>query len=167
MKDRPETANPMREKKNPVSDMAEQIVKNYEQALRSSIKMQQEAVQCWSKWFNQSAPVEDWQRRVTRFTNLVNQYVPENEKRVEELVDLMQTNTRTGTELLKKAADAAQNPMIGEGQSKWVELWTSSMAAMRSASERFTQIGGRAMDTWMDFVEKTCEASQVHVPKTI
>ena len=167
MKDRPETANPTREKNNPVSDMAEQIVRNYEQALRSSIKMQQEAVQCWSKWFNQSAPVEDWQRRVTKFTNLVNQYVPENEKQVEELVDLMQANTRTGTEILKKAADAAQNPMGGEGQTKWIELWTSSIGAMRSASEKLTQIGGRAMDGWIDFVEKSCEASQVRVPKAI
>ncbi len=162
MKEKTEAANPMRDRKNPVSDMAEQIVSNYEQALRSSIKMQQEAVQCWSKWFNQSAPAEDWQRRVTRFTHLVNQYVPENEKRVEELVDLMQANTRTGTELLKKVADATQTPMTSEGQNKWLEVWTSSMGAMRSSYERFMQIGGRAMDSWMDFAQKSSEMAQMH-----
>ena len=165
MKDKTDTANTAREKRNPVSDIADQFVSNYEQALRTSIRMQQEMVQCWGKWINQSTPAEDCQRRVTRLAGLVNQYVPENEKRVEELVDLMQANTRAGSDLLKKAADAAQTPSPGEAQTKWMDLWTSSVGAVRSASERLTQIGGRAMDSWMDFAQKSVEASQVHVQK--
>lgn len=166
MKDKTQTASSTREKKYPLSDMAEQVTKNYEQALRSGIKMQEEAVQCCSKWFNQSAPADDWQKGLTKFTSLVNEYVPENQKRVEELVDLMEKNTRTGTEILKKAADAAQNPIIGEGQGKWLDLWTTSLGAFRSTTEAMTEINGKAIDSFIDFVQKSTKTVQPRAAKT-
>jgi hypothetical protein len=165
MKDETKTASSTKDKKFPASDMAEQVVKNYEQAFRAGIKMQEEAVQCLSKWFNQCAPADDMQRRLSKFTNLANEYVPENEKRVGELVDLMEKNTRTGTELLKKAAEAAQSPMLGDGQDKWIDFYASSLEAVRSTTEALTQINGKAIDSFIDFVQRSSEFSPMRAAR--
>jgi hypothetical protein len=165
MKEDTKTANATKDKKHLVSDMAEQVVKNYEQAFRAGIKMQEEAVQCVSKWFNQCAPADDLQRRLSKFTNLVNEYVPENEKRVEELVDLMEKNTRTGTDLLKKAADAAQSPVMGEGQDKWIDFYAASLGAVRSTTEALTQINGKAIDSFIDFVQRSSDLLPIRAAK--
>jgi hypothetical protein len=165
MKDKTDAANPMEDKKNPMSDMAEQVVKNYEQALRSGLKMQQEAGQWWSNWAAQSAPPTDWQKRFTSYSTVVNEFVPATGKRMEEVLDLMERNTRTGTELLRKAADAAQAPVIADSQAKWMEFWTSSLGAVRSSGEAIAQINGKAIDAWIDFVQKNTEVTQIRVPK--
>jgi hypothetical protein len=165
MKDRPDAANPAKDQKDPMSDVVEEIVKNYEQALRSGLKMQQEAGQWWSKWFNQSAPTDDWQKRFAKLGNLVNESIPENQKRMEEVLDLMEKNNRKGAELLKKAANAAQTPDLADSQAKWTEFWTSSVGAVRSAADSIAQINGRAIDSWMTFLQKSSEITQVRAPK--
>ncbi len=165
MKDRADTASPMEDKKNPMSEMAEQMMKNCEQAMRSGLKLQQEAGQAWNNWFNQGLPAGDWQKRFTNFGNLVSDYLPATGKRMEEVLDLIEKNTRTGTELLKKAADAVQTPVIGDGQTKWMEFWTSSLGAMRSNAEALAQINGRAIESWIEFVQKNAEVAQVRVPR--
>ena len=149
-----------------LSDMAEQVAKNYEQALRSGLKMQQEAGEMWTTWMTQSAPPSDWQKRFPKFTNLVNEYVPAARERMEEVAQLMERNTRTGNELLKKAADAARTPTIADSQAKWMDFWTSSLEATRAAGETMAQISSRAIDTWINCIHKSTEIAEVRVPKT-
>ena len=71
---------------------------------------------------------------------MVNEYVPAARERMEEVAQLMERNTRTGTELLKKAADAAKSPTIADSQAKWMDFWTSSLEAARSSTETLAQI---------------------------
>jgi hypothetical protein len=165
MKEKTETASQAKEKMNPLSDMAEQVVKNYEQALRSGLKVQQEAGQWWNTWMNQSVPAADWQKRFPTFTNMVNDYVPAARDRMEEVAELLEQNTRTGTELLKKAADAAKAPVIADSQAKWMDFWTSSLEAARSSGEAVAQINRKAVDTWIDFIQKSTEVTEIRVPK--
>ncbi len=166
MKEKTDTASATEDRKNPMSDMAEQVMRNSEQALRSGLKMQQEAGQWWTNCLNQGAPANDWQKRYTNFSNLFNEYFPATGKRMEEMLDLMEKNTRTGTELMKKAADAAQTPVIADSQAKWMEFWASSLGAVRANAEAFAQINGRAIESWIDFVQKNTEITQVRVPRT-
>jgi hypothetical protein len=165
-KDKTEASSQAKEKMNQLSDMAEQAVKNYEQALRSGLKLQQEAGQWWSTWVTQSMPSSDWQKRFPTFTNIVNEQVPAARDRMEEMAELMERNTRTGTELLKKAADAAKAPMIADSQAKWMDFWTSSLEAARSSGETLAQINRRAIDSWIDLIQKGTEVTEIRVPKS-
>jgi len=165
MQDKTSTKETMKDKENPMAEMAEQAVKNCEQALRSGLKFQQEAGQWWTNALDQSASAEDWQKRFSSFTNLANGLRPATQKRMEEVLDLAEKNTRTGTELFKKAADAAQTPVIAESQAKWMDFWTASLGAARSNAEAITQINTRAMDAWIEFVQKNAEITQVRAPK--
>ena len=139
----------------PMADVAEAAFKNYQQALRTGLKLQEEAGKWWSSAWNQASLTEDWQKRMNCATGLANTFVPAAQKRMEEVISLMEKNSETGTQLLKKAVDAAQTPALAESQAKWMEFWTSSMGAVRSNAEEVTHISSKALDSWIEFVRKT------------
>jgi hypothetical protein len=155
----------MKDKANQMSEMAEQAVKNCEQAMRSGFKLQQEAGQWLSQMFDQNASAGDWQKRFTSYATLANSFRPVTQKRMEEALEMVEKNTRIGTELFKKAAEAAQTPAIPECQAKWMDFWMSSLGAARSNAEAAMQINTKAMDAWIEFVQKNAEIAQVRAPK--
>ena len=159
-----QTTNTNKEK--PVSEMAEKAMRNYEQALRTSVKLQEEAGRWWTTMLNQTASAQDWQKRVTNLTSMANGVMPVAQRRMEEVMELMEKNSRTGAELMKKAVDAAQTPAIAESQAKWIDVWTSSLGAVRSNAEALTQINTRVIDSWIDFARKNTEVTEVRVPRT-
>jgi hypothetical protein len=169
MKEKPsiEEKQTMSEKdKAPILEMADQAMKNYEQALKTGLKLQEEAGRYWGGLFNQNASTQDWQKRFLGFAGVANSLAPAHQKRMEEVLDLVEKNTRSSADLMKKAVDAAQTPVIAESQSKWLDVWISSLGAARSNAEAVTQIGGRAIDSWIEFVQKNTEVTEVRVPKT-
>jgi len=149
-----------------MSDMADTAMKNYEQALRTGLKFQEEAGRWWTSMLNQAAFTQDWQKRVTNMTGMANNLMPMAQRRMEEVMSLMEKNGRTGAELMKKAVDAAQTPAIAESQAKWMDFWTSSMGAVRSNAEAVTQISTKAIDSWIDFIRENTEVTEIRVPKT-
>ena len=88
--------------------------------------------------------------------------MPLAQRRMEEVMDLVEKNGKTGAELVKKAADAVQTSAIAESQAKWFEFWTSSVRAMQSNVEEVTELSTRAIDSWVDFIRKN---TGVRVPK--
>jgi len=156
----------IRNAQKPVSEMTEKAMKNYEQALRTSMKLQEEAGRWWSTTLNQTASAQDWQKPVTNLTSMANGIMPAAQRRMEEVLQLMEKNSRTGSELMKKAADAAQTTVIADSQAKWMEFWTSSLSAARSNAEAMTQIGTRTIDSWIDFARKNTEVTEIRVPKS-
>ena len=165
MQEKTSTKETMKDKANPIPDMAEQALKNCEQALRSGLKFQHQAGQWWTNMLDQGASIEDWQKRFSSFTNLVNGFRPTAQKRVEEVLDLMEKNSRAGADLCKKASEAAQTPGIAESQAKWMEVWTSSLGAVRSNAEAAVQINSRAMEAWIEFAQKNADLAQARTAK--
>lgn len=154
----------MKDREHTVSDMADTALKNYEQAVRTTLKFQEEATRCWSSLLNQGALVQDWQKRVNHLNGVTNKLVPIAQQRLEDVIGLMEKNSRTGAELMKKAVEALQTPGVSESQTKWMEFWTSSMGAVRSNTEAVAEIGAKAVDSWVEFVRKNTELSGA-VPK--
>lgn len=150
-----------------VADIAEQAARNYEQALRTGMKFQQEARQWWNGLLDQGASAEDWQKRATDFTALADSLRPATQKRMQEVLDLVEKNSRTGTEILRKAGEAAQAPAMPQSQSKWMDVWTSSLSAARYNAEAALQIQTRAMETWIEFIEKSAHLGHGRAGKAI
>ncbi len=150
---------------NPVKGAADTAMKNYEQAIRTGLRLQEEASKWWTSVFNQGGYSQEWQKRMSDFTGMANHLMPMAQKRMEDVMGLMEKNSRTSAELFKKAVDAAQTPVLAESQAKWMEVWTSSMGAVRSNTEALSQISGKVIDSWIDFVRKNTEVPEARVTK--
>jgi hypothetical protein len=148
----------------PISDMADKALKNYEQALRTGLKMQEEAGKWWTSMFNQTTVAQDWQKRLTNMTGLATGFMPLAQRRMEEVITFMEKNGKTSAELMKKAVDAAQTPTVSESQAKWIDFWTASMGAVRNNTEALSQISTKAIDSWIDFVHKNADLAEVRMP---
>ena len=149
----------------PLTDMAETAMKNYEQAVRTGLKFQEEAGKWWGSVFNQGTLAQDWQKRFNNVTGMANTLLPLAQKRMEEVMTLVEKNGRTGAELMKKAVDAAQTPVIAESQAKWLEFWTSSMRAAQAQTEALTQINARMLDSWVDFIRSNIEMTETQATR--
>src|SRR5437016_9341357 len=114
MKTKTHTAHTTGSSNPHVSEVTDKAMKNFEHAIRTGVKLQEEAARCWTSVLNQSASAQDWQKQLANFTNLANGFLPATQKQMEGVLDLMEKNTRTGVELMKKAVDAAQTPGLAE-----------------------------------------------------
>ncbi len=169
MKDK--TVNPkeketMKDKDNPMTEMAGKALKNCEQAFLTGLKLQEEAVQYWTHLFNQTVSPQDWQKRAAGVTDLASGVLPAAQKQMDEVLDLVEKNTRTGAELMTKAIDAAQTPVIAQSQAKWLDFWTASVGAVRTSADALTQFNARVADSWVELIRQNTEVTQVRVPKT-
>lgn len=148
------------------TEMAEQTMKNCDQVFRTGLKLQEEAMRWWSGVFQQTTLRTDWPKKMMDMTSMANGIMPAAQKRMEEMLDLMESNSRSGAELWNKAVDAAQTPAIAQSQSKWMDCWTSSLNAIRSNAEAVTNLQVRAIESWIDFVNKNTDVTEVRIPKT-
>jgi hypothetical protein len=154
-----------KDKEHSVNQLADQALKNYEQVLHTGLRMQEEAVRCWTSMFNTASSGDEWHKPFNNLTSATNDMLPLTHQRMAEMLGLMEKNSRTGADLMKKAVDAAQTSVPAESQAKWIDFWSSSMGAARSNAEALTQIGARAMDSWIDFVRQNSEVTEIRVPK--
>jgi hypothetical protein len=148
------------------SETAETARRNYEQALRTGQRFQEEAGQWWTRMLSQTAMAADWQKQFENLTSLSTRVMPLAQRRMEEMMDLVEKNGRTSAELMRKAVEAAQTPAIAESQAKWMEFWTSSMRAVQANFEEFSEISTHAIDSWIEFIRKNTETTELRVPKT-
>ena len=141
-----------------VTGMADTARKNYEHAIRTGKRFQEEAGEWWTRMLTQSTTATDWQGNFSRFTAMAGNAVPLAQRCFQGAMDVMEKNSRNGADLLRKAVDAAQTPGLAESQAKWFEFWTSSMKAAQSNVEAVTHLGTQTIDSWIDFVRETSNA---------
>ena len=149
------------QKTKPLSEAADKAMKNYEQAVRTGLKLQEEAAHLWTNLLNQSASPQDWQKRFSSASHVANGIFPAAQKRLEDVLNLVEENTKASTDLFKKAADVCQTTTLPECQAKWLDLCTASVDLARSNFEAVAQINSRAVDSWIDYVRKSADVTEV------
>jgi translation initiation factor 2 alpha subunit (eIF-2alpha) len=137
--------------KAPASEMFDQALKNYEQALRTGLKLQEEAGKCWTKLLNQAASPQDLQKQMAAMANDV---IPATQKTMEGYLDLLEQNSRASVDLLKKGMDAAQTTSFAEGQGKVVDFCESSLKSLKANAQAIVDINGKTIDSWISVVKK-------------
>jgi hypothetical protein len=152
------TTEETRDPAESVSNMAEMLRKNCEQAMHTSLRLQEETGRWWGSMFN-AAGCANFQEQLHSAGRSANSLLPLAQERVGELIELAEKNNRMSAELLRKAVDAAQTPTIAESQAKWSEFWTASIDAARAHTEALSQMGAKAFDSWAAFVRTNTEAA--------
>lgn len=148
---------------NPASGMLDQGLKNYEQALRTGLKIQEEAGKCWTSLLNQAVSAEDLQKRITTFSNDV---IPATQKSLAGYLELLEQNSRASVELIKKSMEAAPPTSYPETQARVVEFCESSLKSLKANTQAIVDINAKAIDSWISFVKKaTADVSQAKAEK--
>jgi hypothetical protein len=161
-----QTESRQTERERVMSDMADKAMRNYDQIVRTGLKIQEEASRCWSNMVTHGASAQDWQRPFSAFASVANSVLPKAQRSMQELLEVAEKNSRTGVDLMRKAAEAMQTPGLAERQAKWMEVWASSLGAARANADAMMQLGSRALDTWIDLVQKNSEVTQMRESKT-
>jgi predicted phage tail protein len=139
------------QKAKPVTDLFEQAMKSYEQALKTGIRMQEESANVFSNLISQATSPQDWQKQVKA---VADDFVPQTQKAVDEGLKLIEQTSKASVDLLKKAVAAGQPTSATDAQAKMLGLWESSLNAMRDTAVSVTQANNKAIESWLAFASK-------------
>lgn len=143
--------------KAPASELFDEALKNYEQALRTGLKIQEEAAAYWTKLFNQAASRPDFQKQVL---SIANEAVPPAKKYMEGCLELLGQQSRTSVELMKKGMDALQSQNPTEYQGKLVDFCESSLKSVKANAQAVLEMNGKATDSWIGITRKAADLAE-------
>lgn len=133
----------------PVSKLFEEAIKNYEQALKTGIQLQEESTKLWREVLTETPNPLEFQEKLDA---LAKDAFPTLQKKMEESVELVQANTKTSMELFHKAVDVYQSGSFKEGQGKVLDLWDASLGALRSNVNTMVKTNTEIIEYWTKFV---------------
>lgn len=148
-----------------LSDMFVQATKHYENAVRNSLKLQEEATRCCETALSQVPTIADLQKRFNELTKLATGVLPASKRQVTALFELAEKNSRVNSELFGKAMEVAQTPSMTDKYAKWIDLWTGSWNAARTNAEELNKVAGEAIDSCIECFRKNSEAFEVRPAK--
>lgn len=141
------------QRQNPMDEMAGQARKQYEEAVRTGQKLQEEAGQWWTRLLEQTASAADWQKQWARMASVTTGMLPMAQKRMEDFMKWMAKSNAARDELYRKASDAMKATNIAECQAKWMDFYLSSLGMIRSDVEAVTELNTQAIESWVTFVQ--------------
>jgi hypothetical protein len=139
--------------KPPVAEYLEQAMKNYDQALKAGLKLQEEAGKCLTGFMTQPCGAPDWQK----LTTSANEVIPLAQKRMEECLAIVDQNSKASVELLRKAVDAASTTTFAESQAKWTKCYEGALEALRTNAQAVNQFSTKLFDSWTESVRKNAQ----------
>lgn len=143
----------------PVSELYGQAMSNYEQALKTGLRFQEESGKWLTTMLDQATSPQDWQKWVK---TLSERFIPETQKQMEESLRIVEQNSKTGVDLMKKAFEAAQSTSVIEGQAKMLTFWGASLNAFRDNAAAATQANTKAIEMWVDFLRRNAEMAAMN-----
>ena len=145
------------EKTKPFADLFEQTTKNYEQAVKAGLKVQEESVKAWAALCNQTSSPPDIQKRAKA---VAEEIVGRTQTIIGDYVKATDQYSRSSVELLKKALAVTQAGSVQDAQSKVLAFWEATLGGVRETAQAVTQAHSKAFESWVDFVRKATEPVQ-------
>lgn len=133
-------------------ELFEQAMKNYEQALQASLKLQQESAKWWMDLLSHTGSLPEWQAKLNQMSA---DSMSIAQRRMEENLKLIEQGSKTSLQLLKKAMETANVDTLPAAQAKVEELWQASLEALRSNANAISQANVKWLESWMQFVPKS------------
>lgn len=131
------------EKTKPFIDMFEQTGKNYEEILKSGLKVQQESTKWWTDTIS-GATSTDVQKKVKA---MADDLIPQTQKNIADCMKVIEVNGRTGIELVKKAFAVSQAGL-------------ASMSSICETTQAFADVNTKGMESWLEFIRKSGETAK-------
>jgi len=141
--------------KPPGCELFEQALKNYDQAFQAGLKAQEEAFKGLFDCAGKMQAPKDWQKR---WNTTIVESLPLVQKRIQESLQVVEQTSRTSLELLKQAFEAGRLDNDAGPQTKFQELWEASLQTLRTNAQAVVQLNAKAVESWMQCVQKCVEA---------
>lgn len=139
-------------KKEPVADLFDKAISSYEQALKSGVKLQEEALKVLTDLFNEAGLPEEVQAKMQ---TVAAESIPVAQKNLQDALKLIEQNSKASLSLLEQAIKCAPVESITDGQTKTKELWESSLNVLRANTEATAKANAKALESWTEFVRKS------------
>jgi len=136
------------DKAKPVTDLFEQVMNSYEQALKTGVKMQEESMKYFSNLVSHNSSSQDWQKQMKTMTD---EFFPQTQKTVDAGLKLIEQTNRSGVELLRKVVAASQPTSVHDAQAKYLGLWAASLDVMRDTTVAMTQASNKVIGSWFSY----------------
>jgi len=133
------------------TELFDQAIRNYEQALRTGVRMQEDTTKWWANFLNQSVWPQEWQKQIS---TVMAHAIPTAQKNLEDSLRLLDQSSKTGLNLLKRAMDGTRGSAASDVQDQVQELWSSSLNVLQSNMRAITESQSRMMESWSEFVRK-------------
>lgn len=137
--------------KNQGSELFEQAMKNYEQALQAGVKLQQDSAKWWTEIMAQAGSPQEWQAKMNE---QMLDSIPVFQKRMEETVKVIEQSSRTSLDLVKQAFEVSKAESVATAQAKMQGLWEDSLQALRTNAAAYSQQNTKWVETWVQFAPK-------------
>ena len=133
------------------NELFDQAIKSYEHALRTGVRLQEDAARWWTNLFHQTSWTQDWPRQVS---SAMSQAIPTAQKNMEESIRLIDQSSKTSLSFFKRAVDAPRSGNTSDMQTHVQEMWQSSLNVLQSNMQAISESQARLMESWTDFVRK-------------
>ena len=127
------------------TDLFEEAYKNYEQALKTGIKVQEDTVKMWKDLLSKAGTPAEFQ---SKFTEMAEDVFPTAKKRMDEALKTVEENYKTSTELLQQALQVWQPGSVAETQNRIRGLWETSLSAARNNVQTVVKTNQQILDAW-------------------
>lgn len=140
--------------KTPMVEMFDQAMKNYEQALKAALKVQEEVARLWSSVTPQTEATQDYQKQMTK---MLEEMFPGAQKRMEESLKQIEQTGKVSLDLLKLGMESARAGSPAELQNKLGEIWKTSVGLIQSNLQSMSAANTRMFEMWSDYAKRATE----------
>ena len=140
---------------NRASEMFDDAISTFNDAIRSGVKLQEEVGKWWSDALEQNNPLDDLQKKSKA---VLSEAIPAAQKNAEEWLKLIEENHKRSLALLKKACET-ETTDPARIRAKTQELWESSLALVRDNVQAIAQANVKMMEVWAGMLRNGCAAN--------
>jgi hypothetical protein len=133
------------------TEMLDQAIETFDTALKTGVKMQEEATKWWTEMLGETSSIQDIQDRMR---TMMMDALPSTQRNIDQYMRVIDKTYHSSMDLLKKAFETAQCESIVDAQMKTQELWEATLTALRTNAQALVQINAQAMESWAQFAHK-------------
>ena len=138
-------------------EIFQEALRNYENALKSGIELQEESVNLWKSLLTQLGSPEEFQAKLE---SMQSEVFPAARKRMEEFVELFNRSSNQTLELIEKSMSVYQAKSATDAQRRLQDLMESSLATLRGNVQTALNTNAKIISSWKDMLDRFSRESK-------
>lgn len=134
-----------------MSELFDQAIETFDSALRTGVRIQEEATRWWTDMLRETDSLQELQHRAQ---SMMMDALPTTQRNVDQYLKLLDKTYHTSLELLNKAFQTTQSDSITEAQQRLQEFWEATFAALRTNAQAMVQVNTRTMEAWSEMARR-------------
>ena len=126
-------------------------MRNYEEALKSGIKLQEESVNLWKDLLTKLGSPEELQAKLEAMRA---EAFPKARERMEEWVETFNRTSKQTIDLFGKTLSVYQATSVTDAQRRVQDLVESSLAALRANVQSALNTNAKIIASWKELVDR-------------